>query len=92
MDEMIKKISGLLVEFNKTFKLEANIIDENGEKIAVGLKIKETKNDGSEFVDEMFDMFCQIINSTNEYELVFDEQKGLGIAKKVVKVEYILNE
>lgn len=92
MTEIMKKINNLLIEFNKSFKLEANIVDDNGEQVAIGLKIKESKNDGSEFIDQMFDMFGQIINSSGEYELVFDKEKGLGIAKKVVKVEYIYDE
>lgn len=92
MDEMISKINDLLIEFNKSFKLEANIVEENNEMVATGLKIKKVTNDGSEFMTELFSMFSQIINSTDEYELVFSEDKGLNIAKKIVKVEYIFNE
>lgn len=93
LEELIKKINQLLIQFNDSFKLEANIIDNNGEKIVNGLKIKELANDGSLFIDELFNMFNQIVSSIpNDYELVYDENKGLAIAKKIVKVEYIFNE
>lgn len=92
MNEITKKINELLNSFNESFKLEANIVDDNGEQVAVGLKIKELKNDGSEFVSQMFDMFSQIINASGEYELVYDEEKGIAIAKKVVTVEYIFDD
>lgn len=92
MDELIKKINDLLNEFNKSFTIEANIVKDNGEDVAVGLKIKELKNDGSEFVSQMFDMFSQIISSNEDYELVYEEEKGIAIAKKVIKVEYVYDK
>lgn len=92
MNELTKRINDLLIEFNKSFKLEANIVEDNGEQVAVGLKIQELKNDGSEFVSQIFDMFSQIINASGEYELVYDEEKGIAIAKKVVTVEYIFDD
>jgi hypothetical protein len=92
LNELTKRINDLLIEFNKSFKLEANIVEDNGEQVAVGLKIQELKNDGSEFVSQIFDMFSQIINASGEYELVYDEEKGIAIAKKVVTVEYIFDD
>ena len=89
MNELITKINSLLNEFNKSFNIEANIVKDNGEDVAVGLKITELKGDGSEFVSQMFDMFSQIISSNDEYELVYDEIKGIAIAKKVTTIEYV---
>lgn len=85
MDEMIKRINQLLSAFNKTFDLEANIEEENGQQVVTGLRINGIKNDGTEFINEIFDMFGQLISSTGEYELLYNDEKGLIIGKEVVK-------
>jgi hypothetical protein len=61
------------------------------DKLEKALK-EQGLDDGSEFVSQMFDMFSQIINASGEYELVYDEEKGIAIAKKVVTVEYIFDD
>ena len=86
----MKKIESLLTEFNNSFELEANITDNENEKVVSGLKIKELKNDGSGYINEMIEMFSQIISANGENELVFDDKKGLVIAKKIVTVNYVL--
>lgn len=85
MDEMIKKINDLLICFNDSFKLKPTIEEVDGEKVATGFTIDTLENDGRKFVDEFYDIFGQLINSTQEYELVYDEQQGFVIAKTVIK-------
>lgn len=85
MEEMIKRINQLLSEFNNTFELEANIEEEDNQQVVTGLRINGLKNDGTAFVNEVFEMFGQIISSTGEYELLYDDNKGLIIGKEVVK-------
>lgn len=94
MDETLKRIHELLKKFNGTFQVSANITqNEMGEDIANGLKIDGLKSDGSEFMDEMFDMFAAIIqNVSDEHELVYDVDKGLVIAKKQVTVSYVFED
>jgi hypothetical protein len=94
MDETLKRINDLLKKFNSTFEVSANIIKaENGEEIANGIKINGMKSDGSEFIGDMFDMFTAIIETiSDEYELVYDINKGLVIAKKQVTVNYVFDE
>jgi hypothetical protein len=44
-------------------------------------------------MDEMFDMFAAIIkNISDEHELVYDEDKGLAIAKKQVIINYVFED
>ena len=89
MNESIKKIQSLVKKFNDTFEIEANICeDENGETITDGLRIKGLNNDGVAFMNEIFDMFSTIVHaSSDEYELVYDEQRGLAMAKKKITYE-----
>lgn len=93
MDETLKRISTLLKKFNNSFVISTNVTEENGEQIADGLKIDNVKNNGVEFMDDLFNMFNDIIkNVSNEHELIYNEEKGLVIAKKVVTIDYILEE
>lgn len=87
MNEVLKKINDLMKQFNNTFEIEANIVkDDNGEEVASGLKIKNIKNDGSEYINELFDMFGAIIGSVSDkHELIYMPDKGLVIAKKVMR-------
>lgn len=85
MEEMIKKINDLLVCFNDLFELKPMIEEIDGEQVATGFTINKLSNDGRKFVDEFYDIFGQLINSTQEYELVYDEQQGFVIAKTVIK-------
>ena len=95
--ETIKKINNLLKKFNETFDLEAHIEKDNGELVASGLKIKNIKNNGHDFVGELYDMFNTIIDSiSDEHELIYDEEKGIVIAKKVVRqvvqTDYVIED
>lgn len=90
MDEMIKRISDLLIKFNSTFKLEASI-DEN-EEVVTGLNINSIENDGSEFIQQIFDFFGPIIESSGEYQLVYDKNKGIIIAKTIKKTIVTLED
>ena len=89
MNESTKKINEMIKTFNETFDISPNI---NGEEVNQ-LAINSLKNNGSEFVGLLFDIFGQIIaSSDSEYELIYLEGKGLAIGKKVVKTEYILED
>lgn len=91
MDETIKKINDLLKKFNNTFEISPIIAEGNDEQIADGLKIDKLKNDGSEFVNELFDVFDLIVKSvSDEHEVIYNEEKGLVIAKKVVN--YVIED
>jgi hypothetical protein len=95
--ETIKKINKLLKKFNDTFDLEANIMKDDDEFVASGLKIKNLKNNGTEFIGEMYDIFSTIIETlSDEHELIYDEFKGIVIAKKVVKqvvqTDYVIED
>lgn len=87
MNEALKKINTLMKKFNDTFEIEANIVsDENGEEVASGLKIANLKNDGNEYINELFSMFGSIIESVSkDHELIYMPDKGLVIAKKVIR-------
>lgn len=85
MNEMIKKINDLLLTFNETFKLKPNIEEVDDEEVATGFVIENINNDGRSFINEFYDLFGQLINSSNEYELVYDENKGFIIVKTVLK-------
>lgn len=85
MDELINKLNELLGSFNNSFEVKAKITDE---KIVEGLEITKLKNDGSEFIENLINMFSQIIESNDEYELIYDTNDGIKIAKKIITVEY----
>lgn len=81
MEETIKRINELLKYFNSTFDISPTI--ENDE--VTGLKINSLKNDGSEFTNNFFNLFGEIIKQDSNFELIYDETRGLSIVKKVVK-------
>lgn len=88
MNEPLKKIQSLLKKFNTTFTIEANIITQDGEEVTNGLRIKSLNNDGVDFMDDIFDTFSKIVHSaSDQHELVYDEQKGLALARKRITYE-----
>jgi hypothetical protein len=96
-NETIKKISDFLKKFNETFELEPQIEKEGNEYVAAGFSIKNIKNDGNIFVGYMYEMFSSIVGSISEdHELIYDEDKGLVIAKKVTKqviqTDYVIED
>jgi hypothetical protein len=93
MNNTLKKIKNLLDSFNESFEVDVNIEEDNDENVVRQLKITNLKGDRSEFVSELFTIFNSIIsNVSDEHELIYNEEKGLVIAKKVVKVDYIIEE
>lgn len=93
MNETLQKVNELLKTFNNTFNISANQIQEGNEQIVDGLKIDNIKNDGSEFIGELFEVFNEIVKAASDtHEVVYNEEKGLVIAKKVVQVNYIIEE
>ena len=94
MNETLNKINDFLKKFNSTFVVSTvDLVEDNDEQIAKGLKIVKLKNDGSEFVAELFNTFDAIARTvSDDYELVYNEQRGLVLAKKVVTVNYIFEE
>ena len=91
--ETIKIINQLLKSFNNTFEIEANLSQENNEMVADKLIIKSVKNDGSNFISLFHNTFNTIVQSmSDEYEVIYHEEKGLVVAKKIVKTEYIVDD
>ena len=86
-----KKVKRLIDEFNNTFEIEPIIIiNEEGEKVTDDFKIKSLKNDGSVFLDEIFDTLLNMVHITSdEHELVYDVNKGFALAKKKISYEII---
>lgn len=94
-DDTLKTINNLLKSFNNTFEVSANIVSENDEQVADGLKIVGLKSDAdqTQFVSLMHDIFNTIIRSiSEEHELIYDEDHGLVIAKKIVKTDYKIED
>ena len=91
-DSALKKVQSLIKKFNSTFVIEANIEkNEEGEEVASGLRIKELKDNGSEFLDEIFDTLVDMVRiASDEHELVYDEKRGFAIARR--KVTYEIEE
>lgn len=92
-ESALRKVNTLIKQFNATFTIEANITtDENtGEQITNGLRIKELKNDGTEFVDEIFDTLASMVHiASDEHELVYDKDRGFAIAKK--RISYVIED
>ena len=93
MQETLIKVNELLKKFNVTFKIGSHVINEGGEEVANGLKIEAVKNEGTEFVNELFEVLNTIVSSvSNEHELVYNNDRGLVIARKVVTVDYIIED
>ena len=86
MNDSLKKINSIIMNFNNAFKLK---IEESTDNEINSLSIEEIIGDGKEFINEMVDLFDKVIkNSTDEYELIFNEEKGLVLAKKIMSVNY----
>ena len=86
MNDSLKKINSIIMNFNNTFKLK---IEESTDNEINSMSIEETIGYGKEFINEMVDLFDKVIkNSTDEYELIFNEEKGLVLAKKIMSVNY----
>ncbi|AEO93654.1 gp395 [Bacillus phage G] len=93
MNETIKKINSLLKVFNDTFEIEAKLVEEGGEQVAAGVKINGLKNDGTHFINDFHSTFNSIVQSlSDEHEVIYHEEKGLAVARKVVKTEYVIEE
>ena len=87
-----KKVQKLIQEFNNTFEIKATIIKDpnTGEEITDKLQILKLKNDGSIFLDEIFDTLLNMVHITSdEHELVYDMEKGFALAKKKISYELI---
>ena len=85
------KVKKLIQEFNNTFEIEPVIItNEEGEEVTDDFKIKSLKNDGSVFLDEIFDTLLNMVHITSdEHELVYDVNKGFALAKKKISYEIL---
>lgn len=93
-ESAFKKVQNLVRSFNDTFEIEAHIVkdDNTGEEITDGLRIKALKNDGSEFLDEIFDTLINMVHiASDNHELIYDVNKGFAIAKKKISYEIIDN-
>ncbi|MFW6008349.1 MAG: hypothetical protein ACOCP8_03695 [archaeon] len=89
MNDALKKIKCLLKKFNNTFEISAIIQDDT----VNGLKIDGLKSDGTEFIAELFEIFNTIVTGvSDDHEVIYNEEKGLVIAKKIVLVDYQILE
>lgn len=89
---MIEMIRTLIQAFNNSFNLEPEITEIDGEEVVTSLKIKDIKGDCSDFVEQLFDMLGKVVEGSSEYELIYDEDGKLDLAKKIVKVEYVKDD
>lgn len=86
MNEALLKIQSILNSFNQTFKLK---IEESENNEVNSLSIEETIGDGKDFINELTDLFDQVVKSTTDkYELVYNEEKGIVLAEKIASVDY----
>lgn len=93
MPESLVKVNELLKKFNNTFVIGANVIIDDNEEVANGLKIENVKGEGTEFINELFEVLNTIVkNVSSEHELVFNKDKGLVIARKLVTIDYIIED
>ena len=90
MEDLIKQLNVLLQSFNNSFSLDPKLIEQDGQQIVQNLIIKDLKNDGSEFIQTLIEMLSVILSTTDDYELVVDENDGLNIAKKVTITSTLL--
>ena len=58
------------------------------EEIVSGLKIKSLKNDGKDFIENLFDLISAVIENSSEYELAYKQEEGLVIVKKEKEVTF----
>ena len=94
MNELLQKINIVLKAFNDSFKLVPNIEVEDNEEIVTGFSIGELKenSDGSGFVEELFDLFSQVVENSSDYELAFDDKQGIVMVKKNSEIKYFEGE
>jgi hypothetical protein len=94
MNDTLQRVNSLLKSFNKSFNISADVQKEDdGTETVVGLKIDAVNDDGTEFMSDLFDMFAQIISASDEdYDLVYDKDRGLCIAKKKIAVDYEIQD
>ena len=90
LNELILKINQILKVYNNTFDISP--ITEDGEE-TTNIKIEKIKNDGTEFNDEFFNFFNEIIkNLDSDYEMIYNKDKGLVIVKKIVTYNLLEEE
>lgn len=88
MDELISKMNEIVKAMNDTFVIDPIIVEEDDERIVSGLKIKELKNDGKEFIELLFELISTVIENSSNYELAYQEDGGLVVVKKEKEVEF----
>lgn len=88
MDELISKMNEIVKAMNDTFVIDPIIVEEDDEQIVSGLKIKELKNDGKEFIELLFELISTVIENSSDYELAYQEDGGLVVVKKEKEVEF----
>jgi len=89
VDGTLQKVSNLFKIFNDTFEISANIEDD----VVNGLVIDGLKNNGHDFIAELFETFNTIVTAvSDDHELIYNNEKGIVLAKKVVSVDYVVEE
>lgn len=93
MNETLKRINLLLKSFNDTFEVEAEITQEGDEIVASKLRIKNLKNDGHDFINVFYNTFNSIVQGlSDDHEVIYNEERGIVIAKRVIKTDYIIDD
>lgn len=88
MDELLIKMNEIVKSLNETFKIDPVIVEDGDEEIVSGLKIKSLKNDGKDFIENLFDLISAVIENSSEYELAYKQEEGLVIVKKEKEVTF----
>ena len=88
MDELLIKMNEIVKSLNKTFEIDPVIVEDGDEEIVSGLKIKSLKNDGKDFIENLFDLISAVIENSSEYELAYKQEEGLVIVKKEKEVTF----
>lgn len=94
MNDTLQRINSLLKSFNKSFNISADVEkDEDGSETVVALKIDSVNDNGTEFMSDLFDVFAQLVSASDKnYDLVYDKERGLCIAKKKIAVDYEIQD
>lgn len=88
MDELLIKMNEIVKSLNETFEIDPVIVEDGDEEIVSGLKIKSLKNDGKDFIENLFELISAVIENSSEYELAYKQEEGLVIVKKEKEVTF----
>lgn len=91
MEELLIKMNEIVKLMNDTFEIDPIIVEDGDEEIVSGLKIKSIKNDGKDFIENLFELISTVVENSSEYELAYKQEEGLVIVKKEKEVTFFNN-